>query len=60
MSKPTTARLNNRIVTFLPPADMKRFRELAYQSNLCASELARQALRKVLLNSTPADRRYKS
>ena len=55
MSKPTNFRLNNRVVTFLNPKELRTFREAAYQQNLCTAELIRAALRNYLhLNADAA------
>jgi hypothetical protein len=48
MPKPSNYRLQNRIVTFLPPADLLKFKEEAFQQNLCAAELMRKMVRNFL------------
>lgn len=58
MSKPVNYRLNNRLVTFLPPGELKKFREQAYSENLCTAELLRRMVRQYL-GVPPATRRYK-
>lgn len=58
MCKPINYRLNNRLVTFLPPCEMKRFRERAYSENLCSAELLRRMVRQYLGEKGPG-RRYK-
>jgi hypothetical protein len=58
MPKPVNYKLNNRLVTFLPPAELKKFRERAYSENLCAAELLRRMVRHCLGHKIPG-RRFK-